>query len=231
MALLPELEDHRIAMTGMHVEASGVKNLEDFRRAVLNGEEKLEHLTEDALDRAGVGEKARKLPDFIPAAMAMDNIDHFDAKLFNISPHDAALIDPQIRRFLQGAWTALDHAGIDPARYDGKIGVYAGATLSSYLLESVSRGVETGPAELYMNSSGALATFVSHHLGLRGPSIGVHTLCSTGLVAVHLACRALIDGECDVAIAGGVAISVSQRAGFRTQPGLYFSPDGHTRTI
>ncbi len=153
------------------------------------------------------------------------------------------MIDPQQRVFLETAWSALEKAGYDRGDQDGRrTGVFAGASLNTYLPHVIA---QTGPAAwagplswLLSSDKDFLTTRVSYKLDLRGPSVDVQTACSTSLVAVHLACRSLLYGECDLALAGGVSVSVPLRSGYlyergrdllagRTLPGLRPGGAGH----
>ncbi len=144
------------------------------------------------------------------------------------------MLDPQHRLFLECAWQALEEAGHDPSRFAGPIGVFAGAGVNTYLLSNLLNNPELmtaiGSLQAMLGSGpDFLATRVSYHLGLRGPSLTVQTACSTSLVAVHLAVQSLLNGECDMALAGGARLLVPRRGGHRYQPGSIFSPDGHCR--
>ncbi|MGW0884901.1 type I polyketide synthase [Streptomyces sp. NPDC002671] len=134
--------------------------------------------------------------------------DLFDAGFFGLGDHEALAMDPQQRLFLETAWDALEHAGLDPAGLRGsRTGVYAGVSYSHYgagaqadLPASVASQLIVGGAP--STTSGRIA----YHLGLHGPAISVDTACSSSLVAVHLACQALRRGDCELALAGGVTI-------------------------
>ena len=126
---------------------------------------------------------------------------------FGYSPREAELMDPQHRVFLECAWTALENAGYDSHQYPGRIGVYGGAALNSYLVNLFSdpklrESVDTVQAVI-SNVMGLMTTRVSYQLDLKGPSCGIQTGCSTSLVAVHQACQSLLQQECDMALAGG----------------------------
>lgn len=145
----------------------------------------------------------------------LDDVDCFDAGLFRISPAEAELIDPQERQFLEMAWSAVEDAGYTPAglaqhNSEGKfrkVGVFAGVMHKDYMLlgaEAAARGQRV-PVSL---SSAQIANRVSYHLNFRGPSLVVDTVCSSSLTAVHLALESLRHGECDVALAGGVNLTL-----------------------
>ncbi|WP_077801505.1 beta-ketoacyl synthase N-terminal-like domain-containing protein [Streptomyces sp. JHA26] len=141
----------------------------------------------------------------------LDDVDLFDPLLFQITPRDAALMDPQERLFLETTWRALEDAGYPRTRlreqHGSRVSVYAGSMYNEYTyfgVESTLRGApqDTGCA------IGGIANRVSFHFDLRGPSMTVDTMCSSGLVAVHLAVQALRRGECEMAVAGAVNLSL-----------------------
>src|SRR6185295_2105873 len=130
--------------------------------------------------------------------------------------------DPQQRVFLETSWEALEDAGYEPGKTGGDgsgiIGVFAGATTSTYLIFNLLADpvlARTGdPLQLLIGNIGdTLATRVSYKLDLKGPSYTVQSACSSSLVAVHNACQSLLSNECDMALAGGVSINVAQSAG------------------
>lgn len=137
-------------------------------------------------------------------------IDRFDAEFFGIPPQEAAAMDPQQRLLLQTAWETLERAGIPPASLNGSsTGVYVGLYGSGYLgaarMEQLDGYVGTG------TSTAVASGRIAYQLGLRGPALTVDTACSSSLVALHLAARALLDGSCDLALAGGATLMVSPR--------------------
>ncbi len=169
------------------------------------------------------------------AAAVLEDAELFDADFFGYPPREAAVTDPQHRVFLECAWEALEDAGYDAGKA-GSVGVYAGASTNTYLLNNLLLDREATAAvsafELNLGNSAAfLPTNVSYKLDLRGPSVFVQTACSTSLVAVHLAVQALLNGECGLALAGGVSVNVPQRSGYLYQDDMVFSPDGHCRSF
>jgi acyl transferase domain-containing protein/thioesterase domain-containing protein len=158
--------------------------------------------------------------------------DRFDAAFFGMSPHEAAVTDPQHRLLLECAWHALEDSGHDPGTFDGVIGAYGGVGMNTYLLELASDPEAMASAgdmlTMIGNDKDYALTRVAYKLDLRGPCVTVQTACSTSLVAVHLACLGLISGDCDMALAGGASVS-AKAGGYRFMPGGLFSPDGHCR--
>ncbi len=166
----------------------------------------------------------------------LEGVELFDAAFFGYSPREAELLDPQQRIFLECAWQALEHAGYNPLVYPGLIGVFAGSSLNTYLLRNLAsqqgRGTIPDLFQLIMgNDKDFLPTRVSYKLNLRGPSFSVQSACSTSLVATHLACQSLLSYQCDMALAGGISITVPQHQGYLAQEGGILSPDGHCRTF
>lgn len=172
---------------------------------------------------------------YVSAAALVEDADQFDAEFFQFTPREAEFTDPQQRLFLECAWEALESAGCDPRRYQGLIGVYGGSSPSSYVFNlymNPEAAASAGAAQIGLgNNTDFLTTLVSYKLGLKGPSVGIQTACSTSLVSVHLACEALLHGECDVALAGGVSVRVPLRSGYYYREGGILSPDGHCRAF
>jgi acyl transferase domain-containing protein len=165
--------------------------------------------------------------------LAQELVQSFDAAFFGYSPREAELTDPQHRLFLECAWEALEQAGYDGRSYSGSIGIFGGTNISTYILSADPAHVQTINNHLLLtgNDKDSLTSTVSYKLNLRGPSLTVQTFCSTSLVAVHLACQSLLNGECDLALAGGSSILIPSLQGHLYEPGGMDSPDGHCRTF
>ena len=223
-----------IQMSGRYAEA---KNIEQFWQNIKNGVESISFFSERKLLNFGVKEELLKNPNYVRAGSVISNIDMFDASFFNYTPKQAEEIDPQQRLFLECAWELIERSGYNPGTYDGSIGVYAGMSISTYFLNNIySRDdfykiTSSLLQKLLANDKDYLATRVAYNLKLTGPAITVQTACSTSLVAVHLACQSLLNGECDMAMAGGVSIRLPQESGYLYQEGMILSPDGHCRAF
>ncbi|WP_009906771.1 type I polyketide synthase, partial [Burkholderia thailandensis] len=138
----------------------------------------------------------------------IEGVDEFDAAFFNIAPRDAERMDPQERLFLQASYQAIEDAGYARTSLGaGRVGVFAGVMYSEYQLYGIEESAAGRPAAL-SGSAASIANRVSYHLDLHGPSMAVDTMCSSSLTALHLACRSLQRGECELALAGGVNVSV-----------------------
>ena len=225
-----------IAIVGMAGRFPRACNLDEFWRNLRDGVEAISFFTDEELLAAGVDAALLRDPGYVKAGGILEDIELFDASFFGINHREAEMMDPQHRVFLECAWEALENAGYNSDSYEARIGVYAGHGLTSYLLSNLYSNRQSiwalsGGQSLLGNEKDYLSTRVSYKLNLSGPSISVQTACSTSLVAVHLACQSLLNGECSMALAGGVTISVPQKAGYKYEEGGIMSPDGHCRTF
>ncbi|MFD0201765.1 MULTISPECIES: type I polyketide synthase [Saccharothrix] len=214
-----------VAVIGMAARLPGADDVREFWALLRGGVEGISRFDPDDLIRRGADPDYVRRPNFVPAMGTIREPYHFDWSFFGYSRAEAANIDPQQRVFLQAATAALDDAAIDPTRFPGWIGVYAGA-------DKVAARADDQLSELaqYIGTEkDFLATRVAYKLGLRGPAVTVQSACSTSLVAVHLAATALRGGECDVALAGGVAVTGKGEWGYLYEPGGILSRDGHCR--
>ncbi len=233
-----EIADHptAVAIVGIAARFPGAPTVEAFWSNLCAGIESVSFFDDAELLAAGVDPALVADPRYVKARGVLADADLFDAAFFNLTPREAELMDPQHRVLLECAWEALERAGYDSARTAARIAVFAGAGLNSYLLANLlpdpalrARGGEL--QAILLNNNDFLTTRISYTLDLRGPSALVQTACSTALVAVHLACQSLLGGECDMALAGGVSITVPQIAGYLYQDGGVMSPDGRCRAF
>ncbi|GAB1543386.1 hypothetical protein NUACC21_60600 [Scytonema sp. NUACC21] len=226
--------DLEIAIVGLSGRFPGAKSIDEFWQNLQNGVESISFFSDRELRSSGINSALLSNPNYVKAKGVLQDVDLFDASFFSISPREANIMDPQHRLFLECAWEALEDAGYNPATYEGSVGVYAGAGLNTYLLFNLSPNPELTAGSfqnLISNDKDFLATRVSYKLNLKGPSVTIQSGCSTSLVAVHLACQSLLNGECDMALAGGVSIYLPEKAGYLYQEEMIFSPDGHCRAF
>ena len=225
-----------IAVIGMSGRFPGAPDVDQLWANLAAGKESIRFFTGDELAAGGVPANLRARPEYVPAHGYLEDTKLFDAAFFGYTPKEAEVIDPQQRLFLEESWHALEDAGYDPARYAGEIAVFAGTGMSQYLLDNLGprlrqdRGTEAFALSLATDKD-FVTTRVSYKLNLRGPSVNVNTACSTSLVAIHMAAKALLGGECDIALAGGVTLQLPPASGYLYQPGSIASPDGHCRAF
>ena len=176
-------------------------------------------------------------PSYVKATPLLPDWDQFDAAFFEYSPQEARLMDPQHRLLLEAAWEAFEDAGYRPGDSAGPVGVYVatGGVVSSYLVNRLSFSSElpgyTGGVAHIGNDKDFPSTRISYKLNLTGPSINVQTACSSSMVAAHLACQAILAGECNMALAGGATVRIPQHTGYMSVRGGILSPDGHCRAF
>ncbi|EEW26718.1 type I polyketide synthase [Rhodobacter ferrooxidans] len=227
------ISDTDIAIVGMAAHLPGAPSIAAFWDNLRDGVESIRVLSDAELLAAGEAPDRLRHRNYVRAAAPLDQFDHFDADFFGFSPKEAAILDPQHRQFMEVAWEALENAGHPPENFPGAIGVYAGCGMGSYFYFNICSNPDlvenTGMFLLRHtgNDKDFLATRVSHIFDLKGPSISVQTACSTSLVAVHFGVQALLNGECDMVLAGGVTIELPQGRGYIFNDGEILSPDGH----
>lgn len=226
-----------IGLSGRYPEA---KNIQEYWQNLRDGKDCItevpierwdwhEYYTED---RNKKGYHYSKWGGFI------SGVDEFDPRFFNISPREAAFIDPQERLFLQHAWMAVEDAGYTraglqlPQENDlaGQVGVYVGVMYGEYQLfgaQANANGKRIG----LINSYSSIANRVSYVLNLHGPSMTLDTMCSSSLTAIHLACQDLKLGRTNMAIAGGVNVSIHPNKYLFLSEGQFISTDGHCQSF
>lgn len=223
-----------IAIIGMNIRVPGAANIEQFWTNLRDGVESITFFTDDELLAAGVAPSTLADPHYVKANGVLADIDQFDAAFFDLTPRDVEVLDPQHRLLLESAWEVLETAGYTAAGVDGRIGVYAGIGLNSYLMNNLGSNPEiidaVGGWQIGMSNDKDFApTRISYKLDLTGPSVCINTGCSTSLVAIAMACQSLLNYQCDMVIAGGATIQLPQTTGYWYQAGGVASPDGHCR--
>ncbi|MER7577584.1 type I polyketide synthase [Streptomyces sp. NPDC126514] len=210
---VPDTSDSTlIAVIGMAGRFPGAADVEEFWHNLCEGRNSITVLDADPLDADAPGVQRDPRARHTAAYGILRDADHFDAGFFGISPREALVMDPQQRVLMETASHALEDAGYDPFSYRGEIGLFAGGSTTRH-----RAALEAHRARLpflddwqiqLATAPDFLTTKVAARLRLRGPVLSVQSACSTSLVAVHLACQALLAGECDIVLAGGAAVHV-----------------------
>lgn len=233
-----------IAIVGMAGRFPGANNLSELWQNLVLERETISTLDEETLRANEVDYDSLKgRADYVRRAGIVLGADQWDAPFFKCNPRQAALMDPQLRIWLECAWEALEDAALDPDRFSGSIGVFTGTgTRGNYLMANIvpdrpfletfirNRDVDVYDTQL-VNDRDYIATRAAYLFGLRGPAVTVQTACSTSLVGISMACQSLWSGESDAVLAGGSSIQFPQARGYIHQPGAMFSTDGSTRTF
>lgn len=230
-----------LAIVGMAVRLPGANTPEELWENLRNGVESIHVFSAAEDDVPGPADD----PAFVRARGLLDPelYEGLDGGLFGILPREAEIIDPQHRVFLELCWEALERGGYTPDAVEnegGRVGIYAGCYYDTYLPHHILSDPEMHRRHLseaqvgalqveFGNDKDHLATRVAFKLNLKGPSLTVQTACSSSLVAVAHAAMALRAGHCDMALAGGITITVPQKRGYHHEEGGMLSRDGHCR--
>ena len=217
--------DEPVAVVGMACRLPGARGPEEFWQLLSTGT--------DAISAPPPGRWEPLPADCPPFGGFLDQVDGFDEAFFRISPREAAAMDPQQRLLLELAWEALEDARVLPAALRHRdVGVFVGAMLDDYATLQARGGPQAaGPYSFTGTARGLLANRLSYTLGLRGPSLTVDTGQSSSLVAVHLACRSLAQGESTLAVVGGVHLNLAPDSAARAARAGVLSPTGRCRTF
>jgi acyl transferase domain-containing protein len=222
-----------VAIVGMSGRFPGAGDVAEFWRNLREGVCSITDFSEDELLAAGVDPAELRGPGYVAAKGFLADADRFEHPLFGFNATEAAALDPQHRQLLETAWSALEDAGYDPRRPPARTGVYVGGGPSEHSVAAQVDGTlrsRLGPMHVRVFTDREfLAGWLSYRLGLTGPSLTVQTGCSTSLATVHVAVQALLGGECDLALAGGVSIESPYPRGYVYEPGGISSPDGRCR--
>ncbi len=225
--------EHHVAIIGVAGRFPGARDVEQFWVNLRDGVESVAFPSDDEMLAAGVTAEQLARPGYVRAVACAPDVEGFDAAFFGYTPREASQSDPQIRMMLETAHSAFENAGVDPWSADGNVGVYASAGNNRYIDLHLRFAGDISPTSSFMvgslNNTDYVASTISYRLSLRGPAITISTACSSSLVAVHLASQALRNGECDLAVAGGVDVEMPLRHGYLWEEGGPVSRDGHVR--
>lgn len=227
-----EYSGNEIAIVGMGCRFPGSEDWQSFWQNLIAGRDLVTRFTREELLASGVPVTQIDHPAYVPAKAQLEHADSFDAEAFGYSPREASRMDPQLRVLHEVAVSALEDAGIRAGTDTLECGVFVGSTFNVARMEQFA-GAGSDILQLFdagnYNDPAAFAAQLAYRLKLIGPAANVQTACSTSLAAVHLACRALLAGECHLAMAGGVCITDPQAGGYIYQPGMILSEDGVCR--
>ena len=223
-----------VAIIGMAGRFPGAEGIDRFWQNIVSGVRSLTTISDEELLEWGEEPANLTDPSYVRRRPLLEDAAAFDTACFGMTPREAEIRDPQYRLMLETVHAALEHAGYDPSRYEGSIGVYAGSNVNRYRYDYVEqhpdliRTVGLLAVDI-ANAPDYLSNFVYYKLGLRGPAMTVLTACSSSLVAVHLACASLINGDSTIAVAGGVDLEFPFNRGYEYLPGSIGADDGIPR--
>ena len=221
-----------IAIIGMSGRFPKAKNVREFWKNICNGVDCISTYTDDELRRYGISESILADERYVKAKGEMEEIDMFDAQFFGYTPAEAKLMDPQHRKFLECCWEAMEDAGYNVESTDVRIGVFAGESLSTYMIFNVLPNINTDAASAASlqaaigNDKDSLTTTVTYKMNLRGAGVTIQSSSSTSLTAIVMACQSLLNYQNDMILAGGVSIGSLQKCGYLYEEQGILSPNG-----
>ncbi len=230
----PPAADEPIAIIGIGCRFPGADGPAAFWQELSGGVDAISEVPADRWDVDAFYNPDPSVPGTAVTRRAgfLPKVDEFDFQFFGISPRESAQMDPQQRLLMEVAWEALEDAGQVPERLAGSdTGVFVGIATTDY---ANLRGSQMQLVDAYSGTGNALsiaANRLSYFYDFHGPSIAIDTACSSSLVAVHLACRSLRDGECAVALAGGVNVILSPALMINFTKATLMAPDGRCKTF
>lgn len=225
--------DSTISVLGMSCRFPGAINIDEYRNMLLSGKSAFCTVTNDTLNESIVPEEIVNDENYVNSAAPLDDVLFFDKRLSHLTEEQSNKIDPQFYHFWECTWEALENANCGFDKSNLSVGVFAGSDTSWFSINQMKDSLLWDPMgnwdSFFLNDSHFLSTWISHRFGFNGPSINIQTACSTSLVAAHIACNALIAGDCDIAVVGGVSIRGPQKIGYLYRPGGILSPSGICR--
>ncbi len=226
------------AIIGMSCRLPGANNIEEFWQNLLEDKDVSHQVTDSDLKSEGLPNHQSPITNHhVNRTYALADPYAFDATFFGYHPKEAEMTDPQHRIFLETAYEALESAGYDPFNFEGNIGVFGGVARNTYFANNLltNKDLLENSGGWYQDMLASDSTFsisrVAYKLNLRGPAVNVQTACSTGGVAVHLACQSLMSSDCDMVIVGGGRVQAPVYGGYEHIEGGPLSPDGACRAF
>jgi acyl transferase domain-containing protein/enoyl-CoA hydratase/carnithine racemase/acyl carrier protein len=223
----------RIAIIGLSGRYPQAANLQQYWQNLVQGRNSIVEVSPSRWDvqRYYDPTPSKKNKTISKWMGALDDADRFDPLFFRISPQEAEYIDPHHRLFLEEGYRAFEDAGYSIGTLsDTKCGVYLGVASSEYAL-LLARTGRSGGASVTSNHTAIAAARIAYYLNLKGPAMAVDTACSSSLVAIHLACQALVNGEIDMALAGGVALCLTPESFLAMAEAGMLSPTGQCQAF
>lgn len=227
------IADEEVAIIGLDGKYPMADDLKEFWKNLCEGKdciteigkERWNHESYFSVEKGEAGKTYTKWGGFI------SDYDKFDPLFFNISPVEAEMMDPQERVFLESAWKVVEDAGYSKSEISkSTVGVFAGAMYGQYQMigaEQFLLGNKVAP----LSNFSTIANRVSYFMDLRGPSMAVDTMCSSSLTSVYLACQAIKNGDCEMAIAGGVNLSIHPSKYVLLSSTKFMASDGRCRSF
>ncbi|WP_264565378.1 polyketide synthase [Flavobacterium sp. N3904] len=228
-------ESRDVAIIGMAGRFPGAQSINKLWDVLKEGKETITFFKPEELDPT-IPSSFRNDPLYVNARGIIPSANTFDAAFFGINPKLAEVMDPQQRLFLEIAWETLEQTGYLPKHYNGSIGVYAGAGTNTYYKKNILTNKEILDSVGYLqaetvNEKDYISSRTAYHLNLKGPTLSIHSACSTSLLTIAEAVKGIRNNQCDIALAGGSSVTAPIFSGHLYQEGSMLSPDGHCRSF
>lgn len=223
-----------IAIVGLGCRFPQADNPEAFWQLLRDGVDAISQVPRDRWDIDALYEGTPATPGKMSTRWGgfLDQVDQFDPHFFGIAPREARSMDPQQRLLLEVSWEALENAGLAPDKLMGsQTGVFIGISSYDYARLNFDYNVDLNAYAGSGNALSIAANRMSYLFDWRGPSWAVDTACSSSLVAVHQACQSLRQGECDLAVAGGVNLILSPESTIAFSQARMMAADGRCKTF
>ena len=237
-ARIRELENEKtqpVALIGLSCRFPEAHDAEEYWSLLRSGTDTIREVPGDRFDINSYYDPNSEAPGktYTRFGGFIDEIGQFDAAFFGISPREAVLLDPQQRILLETAWRALENAGIAADQLVGSAtGVFMGLSSSDYTELVKACGIDAIDAYMASGTAHSTATGrLSFLLDLHGPNMAIDTACSSSLVAVSQACKSLVEGDCDMALAGGVNLILLPETLINLSKARMLAPDGRCKTF
>lgn len=233
MTIKTEYTGLEVAIIGLACRVPGASNIDEFWDILIDNKRTISFFSKDEMVASGVSPEVLEDPDYISAKGVIPNLDRFDSDFFHYTFHDASCMDPQMRIMHEEVYHALEDAGYASQSNREKVGLYIGATNNfPWELKTNKSTIENDGyymSTLQLNDKDFIATRIAYSLDLRGPCVSLHCACSTSLFAIDMAYRHIITGACDIAVAGGIGLSLPNVDGYYAYEGGALSQDGYCR--
>ena len=222
-----------IAIIGMSGRFPEADNINQYWENLKNGKDCISDFSREEIINEGELESLVNDPSYVRSNAYLKNKKYFDSDFFGYTPHEAELMDPQVRIYHECCWEALEDSGYSVMNNDARVGVFAsGSPSTAWQLFSLKNNQERFVDDFtasHLRDATFLSSRISYKFNLKGPAVFIQTACSSSLVAIHEACNSLLLGECTMALAGGVNILNYSKKGYLYKEGMIHSKDGRCR--
>jgi len=224
-----------VAIVGIACRFPGANDWRTFWDNLINEKESIKKLSDEELIKSGIDIDTINQDNYVKVAPDIRGKNFFDASFFNYTPEEGLILGPQNRLFHECVWEAFEDSGYVPENIEGLVGIYGSSSddMNWKVFAKLSNMDQRIPNFIlkHLSDKDFLPTMVSYKMNLFGLSVNMTSACSSSLVGVHMASRALVFGEVNMAVVGGACISTDPVQGYFYEDGAVYSKDGHCRSF